>query len=409
MSVFSNEERVQILKEVVAFKTVNNNELEVCEYFQDLFKKYGIDSRIEKVEDNRANLIAEIGEGSPVLGLSGHMDVVSEGNPDEWTYDPFTLTEDDGYLYGRGAGDMKSGLVALAIALIEVKESGSLKNGKIKFMATTGEEKEQLGSKQMYENGEMDEVDALIIAEPSEKMMVYAHKGSMDFRITSRGKSSHSSMPVIGKNAIKPLVEFIQNIDKDFYEISKQLNCKELNYQELYNYIKPQLPKEINQEDVSRVLYGPIITNTIIKGGEQVNSVPDRAVAEFNVRTVPEYDNDMVKDLFNKHIERLNSEGACLENETYLDLDPVLTTGENDLMELSSKLAKKHFDYEILKSPTVGVTDASNLLRGKDENFSFLMFGPGERAHQINERVSKNAYLSFINYYIELFIEYFSL
>lgn len=409
MSVFSNEERVQILKEVVAFKTVNNNELEVCEYFQDLFKKYGIDSRIEKVEDNRANLIAEIGEGSPVLGLSGHMDVVSEGDPDEWTYDPFTLTEDDGYLYGRGAGDMKSGLVALAIALIEVKESGSLKNGKIKFMATTGEEKEQLGSKQMYENGEMDEVDALIIAEPSEKMMVYAHKGSMDFRITSRGKSSHSSMPVIGKNAIKPLVEFIQNIDKDFYEISKQLNCKELNYQELYSYIKPQLPKEINQEDVSRALYGPIITNTIIKGGEQVNSVPDRAVAEFNVRTVPEYDNDMVKDLFNKHIERLNSEGACLENETYLDLDPVLTTGENDLMELSSKLAKKHFDYEILKSPTVGVTDASNLLRGKDENFSFLMFGPGERAHQINERVSKNAYLSFINYYIELFIEYFSL
>ncbi|MEJ7341296.1 succinyl-diaminopimelate desuccinylase, partial [Staphylococcus epidermidis] len=76
----------------------------------------------------------------------------------------------------------------------------------------------------------------------------------------------------------------------------------------------------------------------------------------FNVRTVPEYDNDMVKDLFNKHIERLNGEGACLENETYLDLDPVLTTGENDLMELSSKLAKKHFDYEILKSPTVGVT-----------------------------------------------------
>ncbi|RAX30774.1 UNVERIFIED_CONTAM: succinyl-diaminopimelate desuccinylase, partial [Escherichia coli] len=81
-------------------------------------------------------------------------------DPHEWTYDPFTLTEDDGYLYGRGAGDMKSGLVALAIALIEVKESGSLKNGKIKFMATTGEEKEQLGSKQMYENGEMDEVDA---------------------------------------------------------------------------------------------------------------------------------------------------------------------------------------------------------------------------------------------------------
>ena len=54
------------------------------------------------------------------------MDVVSEGNHDDWTYDPFTLTEDQGYLYGRGAADMKSGLAALAIALIEIKESGKL-------------------------------------------------------------------------------------------------------------------------------------------------------------------------------------------------------------------------------------------------------------------------------------------
>lgn len=54
------------------------------------------------------------------------MDVVSEGNHDDWTYDPFTLTENQGYLYGRGAADMKSGLAALAIALIEIKESGKL-------------------------------------------------------------------------------------------------------------------------------------------------------------------------------------------------------------------------------------------------------------------------------------------
>ena len=73
------------------------------------------------------------------------MDVVDEGNHDEWTYDPFTLTEYNGYLYGRGAADMKSGLAALAISLIEIKKSDSLKNGTIKFMATVGEEIEQAG------------------------------------------------------------------------------------------------------------------------------------------------------------------------------------------------------------------------------------------------------------------------
>ena len=82
--------------------------------------------------------------------ISGHMDVVAEGNHDDWTYDPFELTEDNG-LYGRGAADMKSGLAALAIALIEIKESNQLNKGTIKFMATVGEEMEQAGSSQLYE------------------------------------------------------------------------------------------------------------------------------------------------------------------------------------------------------------------------------------------------------------------
>ena len=133
------------------------------------------------------------------------MDVVSEGNHDDWTYDPFTLTENQGYLYGRGAADMKSGLAALAIALIEIKESGKLTQGTIKFMATVGEEMEQSGSQQLFEKGYADDLDALLIAEPSFPSLVYAHKGSMDFRIKSKGRASHSSIPFLGQNAIKPV------------------------------------------------------------------------------------------------------------------------------------------------------------------------------------------------------------
>ena len=76
------------------------------------------------------------------------------------------LTEDNGNLYGRGA-DMKSGLAALAIALIEIKESDQLNKGTIKFMATVGEEMEQAGSAQLYEKGYAEDLDALLIAEPS--------------------------------------------------------------------------------------------------------------------------------------------------------------------------------------------------------------------------------------------------
>ncbi|SUM67856.1 succinyl-diaminopimelate desuccinylase [Staphylococcus saccharolyticus] len=127
MGVLTKEEKVKILSDIVAIETVNDNELEVAEYLQTWFDKYDIDSHIDEASDSRANLIATIGSGQPVIGISGHMDVVAEGNHEDWAYEPFKLTEDHGYLYGRGAADMKSGLAALAIALIEIKESGQLR------------------------------------------------------------------------------------------------------------------------------------------------------------------------------------------------------------------------------------------------------------------------------------------
>ncbi|MEJ7490660.1 M20/M25/M40 family metallo-hydrolase, partial [Staphylococcus pettenkoferi] len=89
---------------------------------------------------HRANLIASIGDGHPVVGISGHMDVVSEGDYGDWTYPPFELTEQDGFLYGRGTSDMKAGLAALVIAMIDIHERGLLEKGTIKLMATAGEE-----------------------------------------------------------------------------------------------------------------------------------------------------------------------------------------------------------------------------------------------------------------------------
>ncbi len=98
LSIISEEEKVKILSDVIAIKSVNDNELSVCEYLQKLLSQYNIESTIEKINESRANLIAEIGEGKPVLAFSGHMDVVSEGNSENWKYDPFEMTEEDGKL-----------------------------------------------------------------------------------------------------------------------------------------------------------------------------------------------------------------------------------------------------------------------------------------------------------------------
>lgn len=137
--VFTPEEKVQILKDLVAIKSVNNDEIEVAKYLHDFLSRYGIDSEVLPFNKRRANLVAEIGNGHPILGVSGHMDVVEASDVSAWTSDPFTLTERGGKLYGRGASDMKPGLAALVITMVNIKENNLLKHGTIRLMATFGE------------------------------------------------------------------------------------------------------------------------------------------------------------------------------------------------------------------------------------------------------------------------------
>lgn len=407
MGVLTNEQKVKILSEIVAIPSVNDNELAVAQYLEQWLNRYDIDTHIDYISGERANLIATIGSGKPVVAVSGHMDVVNEGNHDDWTSPPFELTERNGHLYGRGAADMKSGLAALVIAMIEIKTSGQLKHGTIRLLATAGEEMEQAGSEQLYRKGYMADVDALVIAEPSYPSIVYAHKGSMDIKITSQGRSSHSSTPFMGENAITPLIELVQNINQAYEEITQRIKGKALDYGNMVNQMADQLPSFVSKDEVQTRIQGLVMTNSMINGGSQVNSVPDYATATFNVRTIPEYDNTKVKALFNKYIDEANQRGAHLTHDIYLDLDPVVTTGDNHLFKLGHQLAQTYFDPSaLIDTPTVAVTDASNLLKGKSEDFPFLMIGPGQGPHQVDECVNKNHYLKFIDYYIELLLTY---
>lgn len=380
MSQFTEKDKLNLLKDLVKIESVNDNELEVCQYLHKLFQQHDINSEIIQLNDTRANLVAEIGTDGPVLGISGHMDVVAPGNKDNWTHDPFTLTEEDGKLYGRGAADMKSGLAAFVISMIDINTSQSLKHGRIRLLATAGEEIAGEGAKAFHDKGYMDDVDALVIAEPSEDRIIYAHKGSMDIRVISTGKAAHSSMPDLGFNAISPLVKFIYKIDEGFHKF----------------------------DQTNETLGEPVLNATLFNGGTQVNSIPEYAESEFNIRTIPEHDNDQFISYFKEVLKEVETDKTDIEVDTYMSRPPVLTTGTNGLVKLAQNMGHQYLNADLEGLPSPGVTDASDLLQDKDENFPFIMFGPGHisQAHQVDEYVTKSTYLTFIDLFTEMFPSY---
>ncbi|HDA6671959.1 TPA: ArgE/DapE family deacylase [Staphylococcus aureus] len=403
MTTFSEKEKIQLLADIVELQTENNNEIDVCNYLKDLFDKYDIKSEILKVNEHRANIVAEIGNGSPILALSGHMDVVDAGNQDNWTYPPFQLTEKAGKLYGRGTTDMKGGLMALVFTLIELKEQNQLPQGTIRLLATAGEEKEQEGAKLLADKGYLDDVDGLIIAEPTGSGIYYAHKGSMSCKVTATGKAVHSSVPFIGDNAIDTLLEFYNLFKEKYSELKQQDTKHELDVAPMF---KSLIGKEISEEDANYAS-GLTAVCSIINGGKQFNSVPDEASLEFNVRPVPEYDNDFIESFFQNIINDVDS------NKLSLDIPsnhrPVTSDKNSKLITTIKDVASSYVEQdEIFVSALVGATDASSFLGDNKDNVDLAIFGPGNplMAHQIDEYIEKDMYLKYIDIFKEASIKY---
>lgn len=403
MTTFSEKEKIQLLADIIELQTENNNEIEVCHYLKNLFDKYDINSKILKVNEQRANIVAEIGSGSPILALSGHMDVVDAGNQDNWTYPPFQLTEKDGKLYGRGTTDMKGGLMALVITLIELKEQNQLPQGTIRLLATAGEEKEQEGAKLLADKGYLDDVDGLMIAEPTGSGIYYAHKGSMSCKVTATGKAVHSSVPFIGDNAIDTLLEFYNQFKEKYSELKKNDTKHELDVAPMF---KSLIGKEISEEDANDAS-GLTAVCSIINGGKQFNSVPDEASLEFNVRPVPEYDNDFVESFFQNIINDVNSNKLSLEIPS--NHRPVTSDKNSKLITTIKDVASSYIEHgEIFVSALVGATDASSFLGDNKDNVDLAIFGPGNplMAHQIDEYIEKDMYLKYIDIFKEASIQY---
>lgn len=145
------------------------------------------------------------------LILQGHCDVVPAGPLDMWKTPPFQPVVKDGWLYGRGAGDMKSGTIAALYALDALKAAGLAPAGRIHLQSVIEEESTGLGALSTLQRGYR--ADACLIPEPTDGKLIRAQVGVIWFRLKVRGLPVHVARAGKGSNAIKAAYHLIQGLE----------------------------------------------------------------------------------------------------------------------------------------------------------------------------------------------------
>jgi succinyl-diaminopimelate desuccinylase len=156
------------------------------------------------------NFWAKRGRGAPVFCFAGHTDVVPPGPLDEWGHDPFLPVIQDGFLYGRGAADMKSGLAAMLTACEEFVGRHPAHRGTIAFLITSDEEGPSVdGTRRVVEvlRDRRERIDWCLVGEPSSESALgdtikIGRRGSLSGRLTVHGIQGHIAYPQFADNPV---------------------------------------------------------------------------------------------------------------------------------------------------------------------------------------------------------------
>ncbi|MEX2969076.1 ArgE/DapE family deacylase [Streptomyces sp. C184] len=156
----------------------------------------------EAPRDEAWGLVATTSDAgdAPAMILQGHVDVVPPGDLQQWDGDPFTPRVAGDVVHGRGACDMKAGLVANLAALAAIRASGARLRGRVAAHFVVGEEDGGLGAFATLQRGHTG--DACIITEPTGGTLVTANAGALTFRIEIPGRATHASTRDAGVSAI---------------------------------------------------------------------------------------------------------------------------------------------------------------------------------------------------------------
>ncbi|MBN3561442.1 acetylornithine deacetylase [Aliamphritea spongicola] len=349
---------LQLLQDLISFDTTScNSNLELMAYVQSYLNEQGVQSQLIYDEaGGKANLYAtvagsaannaEVAAKAGVM-LSGHTDTVPVTGQN-WTCDPYQLSETDGRYYGRGTSDMKT-FIASALAAVPAMQAADLQVP-VHLAFSYDEEIGCVGVRRMIDTLKDHPVKPAIciIGEPTEMQVVTAHKGKLAAKVSVYGKECHSGMAPYGVNAVNYAARMITWLEQLAHE--KQT-------------LGPF-------EDGYDIPYTTVHTG-VVHGGTVVNIVPNYCEFVFEFRNVAAEDPRGLLQRLQGYADKLSEEMRSTDPDCRIEINitteyPGLSTASDSeviafVKNLAQPLAKKHINFgtegglfsKVLGIPTV--------------------------------------------------------
>lgn len=366
---------IEILEKLIQFQTVSppGNEAPAAEFLGEYLKTKGFQVEIQRLGNNRANLIAWIGNEGPELMLNGHLDVVPAVG--EWEYPPFSMTRSKGRLYGRGSADMKGGVAAMCEAALRYAAEESQKRGRLKLLFVADEECSNLGTHAYLK--QYKGPDYAVIGEPTNLEICIAHRGVSRDYINLHEPSRHAALP----HGQLDVIEATEYALHALREMNREL-----------------------EERKHEVLPAPSIAVTMIQGYEKDNVVPGDVRILTDFRILPGMGHQEVLDILNEGLRKRNIKDYTISPHFYMPGGQISSKDPFVALCLQER-------NRLLKNESVpkafGASCEQCFL--EEAGAKVLICGPGslEQAHTVDEYTEENQVRTAVDLYLRIIHQVF--